>query len=102
MRTAWAKGMRERVVIVRHVMRNALIPVVTLIGPQVGIVIGGTVIMEMIFNIPGMGRLFVWSALQRDYPFISAINLLWAIVILVIILLVDLSYAYLDPRIRYK
>ncbi len=101
-RTAWAKGMKERVVMVRHVMRNAMIPVVTIIAQQFGIIVGGTVIIEQIFSLPGMGRLFLDAAFERDYPTVSGINLLAASFIVVIILLTDLSYAYLDPRIRYK
>ena len=101
-RTAWAKGMRERVIVVRHALRNALIPVVTMIAGQIPIMIGGSVIMEQIFALPGMGRLFLDSINRRDYPFVSSINVLLASFGLVLILLVDLSYAYLDPRIRYK
>jgi peptide/nickel transport system permease protein len=101
-RTAWAKGLRERVVVLRHGMRNALIPVVTIVAGQIPIMIGGSVIMEQIFGLPGMGRLFLDSLNRRDYPFISGINILLATFGLVLILLVDLSYAYLDPRIRYR
>lgn len=101
-RTAWAKGLRERVVIVRHVFRNAAIPVVTIIAGQIGIVISGSLIMEQIFNIPGMGLLFIDSISMRDYPYITVINAFFALVGLVMILLVDLSYAWLDPRIRYR
>ena len=101
-RTAWAKGMRERVIVIRHAMRNAMIPVITMIAGQIPIMIGGSVIMEQIFALPGMGRLFLDSINRRDYPFVSGINILLASFGLVLILLVDLSYAYLDPRIRYK
>jgi peptide/nickel transport system permease protein len=101
-RTAWSKGMRERVIVTRHALRNALIPVVTMIAGQIPIMIGGSVIMEQIFALPGMGRLFLDSINRRDYPFVSSINVLLASFGLVLILLVDLSYAYLDPRIRYK
>ncbi|MBC8477593.1 MAG: ABC transporter permease [Dehalococcoidia bacterium] len=101
-RTAWAKGMRERVIVIRHAMRNAMIPVITMIAGQIPIMIGGSVIMEQIFALPGMGRLFLDSINRRDYPFVSSINVLLASFGLVLILLVDLSYAYLDPRIRYK
>jgi len=101
-RTAWSKGMRERVIVIRHALRNALIPVVTMIAGQIPIMIGGSVIMEQIFALPGMGRLFLDSINRRDYPFVSSINILLASFGLVLILLVDLSYAYLDPRIRYK
>jgi peptide/nickel transport system permease protein len=101
-RTAWSKGLRERVVVLRHGLRNALIPVVTIISGQIPVMIGGAVIMEQIFNLPGMGRLFLDSINRRDYPFVSGLNMLLAAVGMVIILLTDLSYAYLDPRIRYK
>lgn len=101
-RTAWAKGLRERVVIFRHGLRNALIPVVTIISGQIPVMIGGAVIMEQIFNLPGMGRLFLDSINRRDYPFISGINMFLAAAGMAIILLTDLSYAYLDPRIRYR
>jgi len=101
-RTAWAKGLRERGVIARHVLRNAMIPVITMVAGQLFIMIGGTVIMEQIFNLPGMGRLFLDAIFRRDYPYVSGINLILASVGLVLILLTDLSYAYLDPRIRYR
>jgi peptide/nickel transport system permease protein len=101
-RTAWAKGLRERVVVVRHVLRNALIPVVTMMAGQIPVMIGGAVIMEQIFNLPGIGRLFLDSINRRDYPFVSALNLLLAGFGMVLILLTDLTYARLDPRIRYK
>jgi peptide/nickel transport system permease protein len=101
-RTAWSKGLRERVVIIRHAMKNAMIPVVTIIGGQAFVMIGGAVIMEQIFNLPGMGRLFIDAVFQRDYPFVSGINFILASVGLVLILVQDLSYAYLDPRIRYR
>ncbi len=101
-RTAWSKGLTERVVIIRHALRNALIPVVTIISGQIGIMIGGAVIIEQIFSLPGMGRLFLDSITRRDYPFVCGLNMLFATVGLVIILITDLSYAYLDPRIRYR
>jgi peptide/nickel transport system permease protein len=101
-RTAWAKGLRERMILMRHVLKNAAIPVVTIISGQIGVLIGGAVIMEQIFNIPGMGRLFVDAVLTRDYPYIVGINALFASVGLLTILVTDLSYAWLDPRIRYK
>jgi len=101
-RTAWSKGLTERVVIIRHALRNALIPVVTIISGQIPILIGGAVIIEQIFSLPGMGRLFLDAIMRRDYPFVSGINMLLASVGMVLILLTDLSYAYLDPRIRYR
>jgi len=101
-RTAWAKGLKERVVITRHVMKNAMIPVITMIAGQLFIMIGGTVIIEQIFNLPGMGRLFIEACFRRDYPYVSGINFILASFGLVLILVADLSYAYLDPRIRYR
>ena len=101
-RTAWAKGLRERIVILRHALKNAAIPVITLIGLQVPFVIGGTVIIEQIFSLPGMGRLILDATLFRDQPLISGIILLFSVVLMLINLLVDLTYAYLDPRIRYR
>ena len=100
-RTAWAKGLRERLVILRHVIRNALIPVVTLVGLQVPIIVGGSVIMEQMFAIPGLGRLMIDALFDRDYPIISGINLFFAVAVMVINLLVDVLYAYLDPRVHY-
>lgn len=101
-RTAWAKGLKERVVIIRHALKNALIPVVTMIGLTIPILIGGTVIMENIFALPGMGRLILESLSRRDYAMISGINLFFAGFVMVTNLIVDLSYAFFDPRIRYR
>jgi len=101
-RTAWSKGLRERVVVVRHAVRNALIPVITIITGQIPVMIGGAVIMEQIFALPGMGRLFLDSINRRDYPFVSAINIMLATIGMVLILLTDMSYAWLDPRVRYR
>jgi peptide/nickel transport system permease protein len=101
-RTAWAKGLRERIVIIRHALKNALIPVVTLIGLQVPILIGGTVVMEQIFVLPGMGLLMLESIYQRDYPIITGLMLFIGVFVLVVNLLVDLSYGYLDPKVRYQ
>ena len=101
-RTAWSKGLRERVIIVRHAIKNAFIPVLTLIGLQLPLLVGGSVILEEIFVLPGIGRLFVAALNQRDYPVISAINLLLASVVLFSSLLIDMLYPYLDPRIRYQ
>jgi len=101
-RTAWSKGLRERVVITRHVMRNALIPVVTVVGLQLPILVGGTVIIETVYSIPGMGRYYVASVNQLDYPVIQAINVIVALVVVFANLGVDLLYSVLDPRIRYS
>ena len=100
-RTAWSKGLRERVVVVRHAIKNALIPVVTLIGLQLPILVGGSVIMENIFNLPGLGRLMLTALTDRDYPVISGINMFFATAVVAINLVIDLIYGYLDPRVRY-
>jgi len=100
-RTAWAKGLRERVVVLKHGVKNAVIPVVTVLGLQVAQIAGGAVIIETIFGIPGMGQFLVEAIVQRDYPVIQGINLLIVIIIVSTNLLVDLTYAVLDPRIRY-
>jgi len=101
-RTAWAKGLRERVVIIRHALKNALIPVITVIGWQVPVMIGGTVIIEQIFTLPGMGRLLIDATLLRDYTIVSGVTLIFAAVMVLINLMVDLTYGFLDPRIHYK
>ncbi|MBA4180313.1 MAG: glutathione ABC transporter permease GsiC [Anaerolinea sp.] len=100
-RTAWAKGLRERSVILHHVTKNAFIPVVTFIGLQVGVAVSGSIIIESIFNMPGVGKFFVGAIFQRDYPSVQGVVLILATVIVFVNLLVDLTYAYLDPRIRY-
>ena len=101
-RTAWSKGLKERVVIMRHAIKNALIPVVTLIGLQMPILIGGSVIMESIFSLPGLGRLMLDALNDRDYPVVSGVNLTFAASVMAINLLVDLIYAVLDPRVGYR
>jgi len=101
-RTAWAKGLKERLVILRHAIKNALIPVVTLIGLQLPILIGGAVIMEQMFSIPGLGKMMIDSLADRDYPLISGINLFFASAVMTINLFIDLLYSYLDPRIHYN
>jgi peptide/nickel transport system permease protein len=101
-RTARAKGTRERAVIVRHALKNAFIPVVTVIGQQFSVLLGGTVIVEFIFLQPGVGSLMLDAVLLRDYTLIQGAVLFFATVIVVTNLLVDLSYAWLDPRIRYR
>jgi len=100
-RTAWAKGLRERVIVLKHSLRNAVIPVVTVLGIQIGQIIGGTVIIETIFGLPGMGRFIVEAITQRDYPVIQGVNLVVVSSIVTINLLIDALYAVLDPRIRY-
>ena len=101
-RTAWSKGLKERVVVVRHAIKNALIPVVTLIGLQLPILVGGAVIMENIFALPGLGRLMVTALTDRDYPLVSGVNLFFATGVVLLNLLIDLIYPYLDPRVRYE
>ena len=101
-RTAWAKGLNERVVIIRHALKNALIPVITILGWQLPVLIGGTVIIENIFQLPGMGQLIINATQQRDYTIVSAVMFIFAFAILLINLLVDMTYAFLDPRIHYK
>ncbi len=101
-RTARAKGLKESTVIFRHAFRNALIPVVTLLGFQITITIGGSVVVERALNVNGMGRAFIDAVPQRDYPLVQGILLLLVCVTLIINLLVDLSYSWLDPRIRYS
>lgn len=101
-RTAWSKGLREKMVVARHALKNALIPVVTIIGMSIPVLVGGTVIMEQIFDLPGMGRLMIDSLTQRDYIMLSGVNLFIASFVLVNNLAVDLVYGYLDPRIRYR
>ena len=101
-RTAWAKGLLERSVILRHAVKNAIIPVVTLVGMQLPILVGGAVIIENIFNLPGLGRLMLDALSDRDYPVVSAVNLFFATVVVLVNLLTDLLYASLDPRIRYE
>ncbi|HEY8572653.1 ABC transporter permease [Phenylobacterium sp.] len=100
-RTARAKGLRESAVIFRHALRNSLIPVVTLIGLQAPLLIGGAVILEQIFLLPGMGTLFLDAVFARDYPIVTGVFLVVGVSVLVINLLVDLAYGYLDPRVRY-
>jgi len=101
-RTARAKGLTETLVVARHALRNALIPVVTLIGLQAPLLIGGAVIMEQIFVIPGMGLLLLEAVNQRDYPIITGVFLIVGVAVMVINLLVDLSYGMLDPKVRYR
>lgn len=101
-RTAWAKGLRERVVLVRHALKNAMIPVVTVAGLQFATLLGGTVIMEQIFTIPGLGRSTFLAVFNRDYTQLQANVLFLALIYLLANLVVDLTYAWFDPRIRYR
>ena len=101
-RTAWSKGLLERSVILRHAVKNTLIPVVSLVALQVPILVGGSVIIENIFNLPGLGRLLVDALSIRDYPIVSGVNLVFATVVVAVNLVTDLSYALIDPRVRYR
>lgn len=100
-RTAWSKGLRERIIVLRHILKNSLIPVITLMGIGFGFVIAGSVIVETIFAIPGIGRLLVSSIFAQDYVVIQSGSLVIAVIILLSNLIVDISYGGLDPRIRY-
>ena len=101
-RTAWAKGLRERVVIYRHALKNALIPVITIIGINFAFLFGGLVVTETVFTLPGLGRFVVDSIRHRDYPMIQAVVLVMAFILVMTNLLVDLVYGWFDPRIRYS
>ncbi len=101
-RTGWSKGLTERTIIFRHALKNALIPVITMIGMQMPVMISGTVVIETIFALPGVGRLLIDSLNKRDYPIISGVNMALTSFVLILNLLVDLAYGYLDPRIVYK
>jgi peptide/nickel transport system permease protein len=100
-RTAAAKGLARRAVVLKHALKNALIPVVTVVGLQAGILLGGTVVVEEVFTLPGVGRLVLWSIYQRDYPVTQSTILFIAVLFMAINLVIDLLYRYLDPRIRY-
>ena len=100
-RTAWSKGLRERVIILRHTIKNAMIPVITILGLQVGLIFGGSVLIETVFNIPGMGRLMATSLFSHDYQIVQAGTLVIAVVVVLSNLIVDISYGWFDPRIRY-
>ena len=101
-RTAWSKGLKERVVVMRHALKNALIPVITLIALSLPVLVGGTVILEQIFALPGVGRFLIGAARNRDYTVISAVTLIIAVFVVFINLAVDLLYGVIDPRIRYR
>jgi peptide/nickel transport system permease protein len=101
-RTAWAKGLAGKIVVYKHALKNALIPVVTIVGGQLGVLLAGTVVVETIFALPGMGRLTVEAILYRDYPVVQTNVMLVAGTLVTLNLLVDMTYAWLDPRIRYQ
>jgi peptide/nickel transport system permease protein len=100
-RTAWAKGLRERAIVLKHSLKNAIMPVLTVVGIQLAQILGGTVIIETIFGLPGMGRFLFEAITQRDYPVIQGVNLVVVSVIVVVNLSIDALYATLDPRIRF-
>jgi peptide/nickel transport system permease protein len=101
-RTAWSKGLTEKTVVLRHALRNVSLPLITMLGARIPGLLGGAVIMEQIFGLPGVGRLMLNAINGRDYPVISGVNLIMAAFTLVIILITDISYAYLDPRMKYR
>jgi len=101
-RTAWSKGLKERRIILRHALRNALIPIVTVLGLGVRYVVSGSVLVETVFNIPGMGRLIVSGVFNKDFILVQGCVLIVALVIAITNLVVDISYAYIDARVRYE
>lgn len=101
-RTAWSKGLSERMVVIRHALKNSLIPVITLIGLQVAHILGGSVLVETVFNIPGMGRLMVQSVFAQDYPVVQSMSFIISAMVVLTNLVVDISYGWIDPRIRYN
>jgi peptide/nickel transport system permease protein len=101
-RTAWAKGLRERVIVIRHILKNGLIPVVTTLGMQVSILFGGSVLIETVFNIPGMGRMMRDGIMAMDYQVVQGGVLIIAVMIILANIIVDIAYGWLDPRIRYN
>jgi peptide/nickel transport system permease protein len=101
-RTAWSKGLPERAIVLRHALKNALIPVVSLVGLQMPLYIGGSVIIEAIFRLPGVGLFFFEALTRLDYPVVQSVNLIVAAMVVGLNLIIDLSYAFLDPRIRYR
>jgi peptide/nickel transport system permease protein len=100
-RTARAKGLREHIVVLKHALRNALLPVITIIGVELLVLVGGLVVTETVFTIPGVGRYLVDAITHRDYPSIQALVFTFAVFVVLVNLLVDIAYAFLDPRIRY-
>jgi peptide/nickel transport system permease protein len=101
-RTAWSKGLQERYIVMRHMLKNGLIPVVTLLGMGIGIIFGGSVLVETVFAIPGVGRLLVTAVFQQDYVIVQSGVLVVSLIVIISNLLVDISYGWLDPRIRYS
>ena len=101
-RTARSKGLAERIVIIRHATKNALIPVITGIGLQLPLLVGGSVIIENIFNLPGLGLLALEALIERDYPVVSGVNMFFGTAVILINLIIDLAYPYFDPRVQYR
>jgi peptide/nickel transport system permease protein len=101
-RTAWAKGLHERIIVLRHEVKNALIPVITILGMQVGGIFGGSVLIETVYNIPGMGRLLTQAVFAHDFQIVQAGTLMVALIVVASNLIVDISYGWFDPRIRYN
>jgi peptide/nickel transport system permease protein len=101
-RTAWAKGLKERVIIIRHALKNGLIPIITVAGMGIPMIVGGTVVIETVFNIPGMGRLAVASVQNQDYPYVQGIILIISTAVVMANLIVDVTYGWADPRIRFN
>lgn len=101
-RTAWSKGLSERTIVLRHALKNAMIPVLTLVGLQTPLYIGGSVIIEAIFRLPGVGLFFFEALMRLDYPVVQSVNLIVATMVIGLNLLIDFAYAFLDPRIRYR
>jgi peptide/nickel transport system permease protein len=100
-RTAWSKGLRERAIILKHALKNSLIPVVTVLGLHVRFIFGGAVLVEQVFAIPGMGRLLVDAVFGKDYLIVQGAVLVIGVIIVLVNLIVDVSYGWLDPRVRY-
>jgi peptide/nickel transport system permease protein len=100
-RTAWSKGLEERTIMLKHALKNALIPIVTIAGMAIPMILGGSVFVETVFNIPGMGRLLVTAIQNKDYPYVQAITMITTTAVVFTNLLVDLAYGWLDPRVRY-
>ncbi|MBI4610094.1 MAG: ABC transporter permease [Candidatus Rokubacteria bacterium] len=101
-RTGWSKGLSERTIVLRHALKNAMIPVISLVGLQTPLYIGGSVIIEAIFRLPGVGLFFFEALTRLDYPVVQSVNLIVAAMVVGLNLLIDLTYAFLDPRIRYR
>lgn len=100
-RTAWSKGLKEWVIVLRHILKNSIIPIVTLVGLQFSNILGGSVLVETVFNIPGMGRMMIQAVFARDYPIVQAGAFLITIFVVLVNIIVDISYGWMDPRIRY-